>query len=255
VGDMQLMKDTITIIVPCYNEEKRLNLDAFSRYANQAKTIKFIFVNDGSNDNTEIVLSEFVREHYEEFSLLTLPFNQGKAEAVRYGFQNALKSSQSFIGYWDADLSTPLSAIQQFIEVFNQRPNCLLVMGSRVKLLGRIIERNKCRHYFGRIFATFAAVTLNREIYDTQCGAKLFRVFPRLQPIFDKPFISRWLFDVELIARLIKIEEIERDRTGDVIYEYPLHQWVHDGFSSVRFFDFIKAPYELAKIRKNIGKL
>jgi len=255
VDELQLMKKTATIIVPCYNEAKRLNLDAFSDYANQTESIKFIFVNDASSDNTELLLSEFAKENYEKFSLLTLPFNQGKAEAVRYGFQNALKSSPFFIGYWDADLATPLSAIQQLLEVFNQRPNCLLVMGSRVKLLGRIIERNKCRHYFGRVFATCAAVTLNREVYDTQCGAKIFRVFPRLQTIFDNPFISRWLFDVELIARLIKIEGIERSKTGDFIYEYPLHQWVNDGFSSVKLLDFIKAPYELAKIRNNIGKL
>jgi dolichyl-phosphate beta-glucosyltransferase len=248
-------RESVTIVVPCYNEEKRFKSGKFSEYATGNRNIKFVLVNDGSSDNTADLLAELVEKDGDKFFLLNLPRNQGKAEAVRQGFLHALKFSESFIGYWDADLATPLDAIQDFLSVFRERPNLKLVMGSRVKLLGHVIERNEYRHYFGRLFATFAAITLNREVYDTQCGAKLFKVFPSILSLFDKPFSSRWLFDVELIARLIKLEDVDRKKTGGVIFEYPLYQWVDDGLSRVKIADFAKAPYELAKIRLKIGKL
>ena len=136
--------------------------------------------------------------------MLNLPANAGKAEAVRAGVLRALELEPDSAGYWDADLATPLDAIPHFLRVFEERPQIELVMGARVHLLGRHIERNPLRHYLGRVAATLIALTLKLRVYDTQCGAKLFRTTPVMREVFAAPFASSWAFDVEVLARLVR---------------------------------------------------
>ena len=142
--------------------------------------------------------------------LLRLPQNQGKAEAVRLGFRAAFEKSPWYLGYWDADLSTPLEALSSFETVFEELPAVEMVFGSRVMLLGRDVVRERYRHYFGRAFASLASAILRLPIYDTQCGAKLFRNTETLGEIFSSPFESKWVFDIEILARL----ETLRSRTA-----------------------------------------
>ena len=141
-----------------------------------------------------------------KFSVLSLPQNQGKAEAVRRGVLTAIESQPDYVGFWDADLATPLRAIPQFVDLAESRPDLEMIMGSRVKLLGRNIERRRSRHYLGRVFATAVSTILGLDVYDTQCGAKLFRATPFIGALFQQPFLSRWIFDVEIIARLIQAQ-------------------------------------------------
>jgi hypothetical protein len=108
--------------------------------------------------------------------VLPLTANGGKADAVRQGVLHAVRTgSSALIGYWDADLSTPLEELQGMLAVFERQPAARLVMGSRVRRLGSNIRRRAVRRLLGRIFSALASQILDLPIYDSQCGAKLFR--------------------------------------------------------------------------------
>ena len=128
-----------------------------------------------------------------------------------------------------------------------------VVIGARVQLLGRDIRRNRARHYVGRVFATVVSLALGMPVYDTQCGAKLFRVTPELRSVLARPFLSRWIFDVELIARMVR----ERRQSGgppveQSSYELPLMKWTDVPGSKLRGADFFTAAWDLGQIYWNV---
>ncbi|MBV8232976.1 MAG: glycosyltransferase [Planctomycetaceae bacterium] len=238
-----------TIVVPCYNEAKRLDVDAFRGFAAENRAQRFLFVNDGSRDATGAVLDDLRRADPDAFTVHDLPRNVGKAEAVRCGLLHALADDPEFVGYWDADLATPLGAIPVFTAVLEARPELEMVFGARVRLLGRSIERRPVRHLLGRIFATAVSCALRISIYDTQCGAKLFRATPEIVALFREPFATRWIFDVEILARLIANRRAQGlTTTPESIYELPLTQWRDVPGSKVKPRDFARATLEFATI-------
>ena len=191
---------TCIVVVPCYNEAARLDTSAFREFAAQHAAVHFLFVDDGSRDTTADMLDGLRQSEPERFSVLVLGANAGKAEAVRNGLLKACGMEPTYVGFWDADLATPLDDIVRFMALLEGRPDIEMVFGSRVHLLGRSVRRKLTRHYLGRVFATVAAFALGVGIYDTQCGAKIFRVSDGLRQRLREPFIGGWIFDVELIA-------------------------------------------------------
>ena len=242
----------LTVVVPCYNEEQRLPVDELRRFSLPGVRVDFLFVNDGSRDGTLRLLESLRAEDPERFAILDLERNSGKAEAVRRGILAAVdsvgKRGPDFVGFWDADLATPLTEIPGFIDVFRARPEIEMVFAARVRLLGRSISRNPGRHYFGRVGATLISSSLGLAVYDTQCGAKLFRTSDEIRSLFDRPFISRWIFDVEIIARLV--QQRGRDAAARAIYELPIQTWHDVKGSKVRSTDFFRALNDLRKIRR-----
>jgi dolichyl-phosphate beta-glucosyltransferase len=243
-----MIQPQVTVIVPCYNEEKRLPQRDFIVFADQTPGYNFLFVNDGSKDRTDETLQALQAERPERFQVLNLEKNEGKAEAVRRGFQHAMGSGVPFLAYWDADLATPLDVLPRFVHEFDARPKIEIVLGARVKLMGRDIQRKMSRHYLGRIFATFASWALDLAVYDTQCGAKMFRVTDTLKEVFEAPFSSRWIFDVEILARYMQKTGFPRAEAEARIYEYPLEVWRDVAGSKVKSGDFLKAVGELTAI-------
>jgi dolichyl-phosphate beta-glucosyltransferase len=235
-----------TIVVPCYNERSRLDKGAFDDFVRDHKDTGFLFVNDGSTDGTRELLDDLVLADPQRMGVLHLERNCGKAEAVRRGILECAGLGARYAGFWDADLATPLNVIPEFIHHLDAYPDVQMVFGARVRLLGRRIDRRPLRHYLGRGFATAASLVLGVPFYDTQCGAKVFRMTPEVVRIFESPFRSRWIFDVEIVARYLhRSHSVDADT---LIHEMPLHCWRDVAGSKVKPRDFARAFWELLDI-------
>jgi glycosyltransferase involved in cell wall biosynthesis len=239
---------TCTVVVPCYNEAARLDAKAFVDFAGRAAA-RFLFVDDGSNDDTLRLLRKLETVCPARIRVHALPSNVGKAEAVRAGLLEACRSRPTYVAFWDADLATPLDDIVQFIQLLDSRPDIEMVFGSRVNLLGRSVHRRLVRHYVGRVFATAAAFVLGIGIYDTQCGAKMFRVGDRFVQQLQEPFIGGWIFDVEMIAREVNARRgTDLPRTATIIYEFPLTVWRDVAGSKIKLRDWFVVGANLGRI-------
>ena len=219
------MPTDVAIIVPSFDEERRLDVAAFEQFLDGPVGARLVLVDDGSNDRTLALLEGLARDH-PRASVLALDRNVGKAEAVRRGIVVALDQGADVVGYWDADLSTPFEAIPTLLRALEEDPALVAVMGSRVRILGHSIDRRAARHYTGRVFATITSVALGIAVYDTQCGAKLFRSSPEVRDAFSRPFTTRWAFDVEILDRLLPAGT-STDEASTRIREVPLASW-HD---------------------------
>jgi glycosyltransferase involved in cell wall biosynthesis len=237
------------LVVPCYNEARRLPVERFLDFLRKTPELSLLFVDDGSTDGTRERLSEIARALPERAQVLGLPRNRGKAEAVRAGLLRALALDPVYLGYWDADLATPLGALLELRALLEARPELELVMGARVVLLGRAIERRAPRHYVGRAAATAISLALGLRVYDTQCGAKLFRVTPALPGLLAEPFVARWIFDVEILARMIGLHGSPQ-RAARALCEHPLASWSDVAGSKLRPADYPRAALDLWRIRR-----
>lgn len=236
------MKSSLCIVIPCYNEAARFDARKFEAFY-QASAVSFCLVNDGSTDKTLDLLKRLA-EGRERVTVLHLPLNAGKAEAVRQGMLQA-RSRQRFdyIGFWDADFATPLEELVAFETLI--RPELKIISGSRIKRLGAVIQRSAFRHYFGRIFATIVTKLFVLPIYDTQCGAKLFHVSV-VEALFGERFHSRWMFDLELFIRFRK--RYGQQELLNNCYEQPLSCWIDAGGSKMKMIDFMMVPFRIVSM-------
>ncbi len=243
---------TVWLVVPCYNEEARLPVTAIDVFLRSHADVAICLVDDGSRDGTPGVLDAVAAEFPGQVTVLTCPGNQGKAEAVRLGILHGLSQSRAAIfGYWDADLSTPLSEVDLLMRTLDARDDSIAALGCRVRRLGAAITRSAVRHYLGRVFATFASITLRLPVYDSQCGAKLFRR-DAAETAFAEPFVSAWLFDVEVLARLRN--QFGAEAALRHILEVPLGEWTHVDGSKLRPRHYIAAPLELWRIARRYNR-
>ena len=244
--------ESLALVIPCFNEADRFRSDVVLAYLATHPSVRLCLVDDGSTDGTRRRLEAIREANAGQIRVLGLDANCGKAEAVRRGVTiMAAESQAGVIGYWDADLSTPLDELETLLDVIRRDGECRLAMGVRLKRLGSRVERRASRHMLGRVFATAAALVLGLPVYDSQCGAKLFRA-DLVPVVFDEPFMSRWLFDVEILARL-------RNRYGvdgvlRMVREVPLGTWTDVPGSKVRFGHMLRVPYEFLRIRRRYGR-
>lgn len=241
------MKQKTTIVVPCYNEAERFSTDQAIALV-EAEDLHLLLVNDGSTDETQAVLEKLANEHPDRVAVLHLSENVGKAEAVRQGLIQAVAGDSEIVGYLDGDFATPSNEMLRLVSEIRNLNHISVLLGSRWMHLGADIKREPLRHYGGRVFATLASRALRLPVYDTQCGAKLFRVGDPLSAAIALPFELGWAFDVELIGRL------RHALPQDAFHETPLNQWINVAGSKISLSDMIFATLTLFRVRSCLAR-
>jgi dolichyl-phosphate beta-glucosyltransferase len=240
------------IVVPCYNEAQRLRESEFLPLLARPE-VELLFVDDGSTDGTAALLEAISERAGPCVHVLRIAKNGGKAEAVRCGMREAFALGAGIVGYMDADASTPAREILRLLAALLER-EVDVVLGARIKLLGSNVRRQRARHYLGRLFATVASLALDLSVYDTQCGAKLFRESETLRAALSTPFSSRWVFDVELIGRLLVGFGGTPPIAASRFVELPLAEWSDVAGSKLSPSDMLRSGLELLKIGQNLQR-
>lgn len=209
---------SLSIIIPCYNEENNLKRGVLDQVLNFLNTVSFkwevIICNDESTDNSLKLVKEFSNKH-KGFRVLDLPHG-GKPAAVWGGIQEA---KYPLVLFTDMDQSTPLKEINKLLPYYDQ--NFDVVIGSRgITRTGNSFFRK----LMSSVFLTGRRLVFLPNIIDTQCGFKSFKteiakeLFPKLEFFKEKSQSEGWrvsAFDVELLFMAqksgYKIKEVTVD--------------------------------------------
>ncbi len=234
----------IVIVIPCYNEASRLPVSEITAFLPDHRDVHICLVDGGSTDQTGRLIEQAVNQNPDQVSSLSLAQNRGKAEAVRQGILTCFGSNDfEWLGYWDADMATPLDEIDHLLQ-FADEPVKLL-MCSRIKRMGAAVDRHRWRHCLGRVMAALISWVLKLPVYDTQCGAKLIRC-EEAEAVFAEKFVSKWLFDVEIIARMLA--NSPRSVVMQSIVEVPVFRWKDVPGSKLKVRHMIASLADLVRI-------
>ncbi|MBI4639557.1 MAG: glycosyltransferase family 2 protein [Candidatus Tectomicrobia bacterium] len=233
----------ISLIIPAYNEERRIKnslttMQAFM--AQQPYSAEVILVNDGSVDNTGAVIAQLI-EGRENFRLLESSPNRGKGYAVRQGI---LAAKGKVVGFLDADLSTPISEINSVLNWLETHPEYDGVIGSRGLPESHIeVSQPLPRQIAAKLFKLMVRVCYGLwEYHDTQCGFKFFRG-EVAREIFSRQKVDGFPFDIELLCLAKKM--------GYRLYEMPI-TWANDPDSRLHLArDAGKIVRDLIRIQFN----
>lgn len=234
--------DSISIVIPAYNEETRLpaSLDAVTQYVGQGRWrfTEILVVDDGSTDATAQVAEAYAATH-PEVRLLRNPGNRGKGYSVRHGM---LKARGDWVLFTDADLSAPIEEAAKLFGAVEEH-NAQIAFGSR-GLDRSLIEVHQSwfRETAGRLFNVFVRLLAGLPYADTQCGFKLFER-GAAREIFRRQRLNRFGFDVEVLY-LAK-------RLGFRAVEVPV-RWRHSEGTKVSMWrDSVSMFVDLLRIRWN----
>ncbi|HWF39597.1 MAG TPA: dolichyl-phosphate beta-glucosyltransferase [Candidatus Acidoferrales bacterium] len=233
----------ISIIIPAYNEEKRLDrtLARIREYLDTAQPrqlkAEIIVVNDGSTDAT----AEITRRWMQVIPYLRLvenPGNRGKGYSVRYGM---LEAHGNVALFTDADLSSPIEESQKLLAAINAGND--VAIGSRAVDRSLItVHQSRFRELAGMIFNGFVRLITGLRFHDTQCGFKAF-VRERSRIVFEQQRVEGFGFDPEVLFLA--------QRHGLRSAEVPV-RWAHDEATRVHVFsDSLKMFGDLLVIRWN----
>ena len=232
---------SISVIVPAYNEEKRLP-STLARLIEDLDGKNFSFteilvVDDGSGDGTVPAISEFALRH-PSVRLLRNPGNRGKGYSVRHGM---LEAKGEWALFTDADLSSPIEEMEKLIEAA-RRKSAQVAIGSRAldrSLVG--VHQPWLREYAGRFFNLVMRATTGLDFHDTQCGFKLFQT-EAARRIFSLQRLERFGFDAEIL--------FIAERLGYRAVEVPV-RWNDVAGSKVGTLQGLNGFVDLLRIRIN----
>ena len=232
----------LSIIIPLYNEEKRLKKSLISLIKfikiKPKKKIEIIFISDGSTDSTNKIISLFIKENKKILKSFLIKYakNVGKGYAIKKGI---LKSKNDWILICDADMSVDPNQFNIWYRNKKIIDKNKAYFGSRRHEKSNV-KSSIVRKTLGLIFILFIRILLNIRLKDSQCGFKIFHRSYALK-IFKKISSFRFAFDIELTILLTKFKIN--------IIELPL-KWVHqDGSKLSLFYDIPKMIYDIFIIR------
>lgn len=240
-----LQKRSVGVVIPCYNEESRLSGKEFADFVQQNLGYHLCFVNDGSKDNTLAVLNELRKGREDYISIYDCEKNGGKAEAVRLGVLHLAKNQHlDYIGYLDADLSTDFQDFEDLVKTI-ETSQFKIVSGSRISRMGANITKESARKIISMTINLIIRMILGMSFRDTQCGAKIMTK-EIANNMFNEPFVTRWIFDVEIFLRMKKF--YGKHQVQNYICEQPLKRWIHADGSKLSMKDSVKIVGQLLEI-------
>jgi len=210
----------LSIIVPAYNEEKRLprSLERLERYvARLDRAVEVVVVENGSTDGTGDVVRDFQRRM--PYLRLLHEASPGKGGAVRRGM---LAATGRYLMFCDADFSMPVEEIDRFLAVLDT--GAPIVIASRELPASRRHDEPARRHVMGRVYNRIVRALVVGGIDDTQCGFKAFQR-PVGRDLFGLQRTRGWAFDAEILYLA--------QRRGYAVHQVPI-DWYYDGDSRVQ---------------------
>ena len=233
----------MSIILPAYNEEKRLGptLERILEYLeNKPWEAEIVVVDDGSSDGTVRLVDEWIKKD-ERIRLVRNPENKGKGFAVRNGMMHAKGRYRLFS---DSDLSTPIEELDKLLAYIGGRVDVTIgsrsIPGSDVR-----VPQPFYRVLMGKIFNLIVRLMFQTKMRDTQCGFKLF-TRAAAEDVFPKAVVNRFGFDVEILFLAEKL--------GYKVKEVPV-VWINSEetkVSAVR--DSVDMFIDLFRIRMRLRK-
>ena len=249
------MKLRAFIVIPAYNEAARLPrlLEELAGYLQRhvqaaALDVRFCIVDDGSRLEQFAIEERLTREggFGDAVRLVRLADNRGKGGAIRAGLEIGLAEGFDYLGFFDADCAVPVQELHRalvYLVTAHRDAGVTGVVGSRVRMLGRRVERNPLRHYLGRVFATFVSSWFHQDVYDTQCGLKIFER-DTLRRHLRVPDDERWVWDTQLLLSML--------HAGESIHELPV-DWREMGHSKVSLMrDPLTMIWHLVRFRRRL---
>ncbi|NQV09517.1 glycosyltransferase family 2 protein [Candidatus Woesearchaeota archaeon] len=236
------MKTTeISVVVPAYNEEKRigLTLKKIIKYlGSNFKKYEVIVVDDCSKDGTSDVASKF-----KNVKILRNKINRGKGYSVKKGILN---SKYPLVLFSDSDLATPIEELKKFL-LYIKDGYDIVIASRNLKESNIVVKQSVIRQLMGKTFPILVNIITFMRFKDTQCGFKLFRTEVG-KNIMSLQTLNRFSFDVEILFIAKK--------NGYKIKEAPV-VWIDKAGSTVNpLKDSIKMLIDLFIVRYNnlLGK-
>ena len=244
-ANVLIQQRCVGVVIPCYNEEERLLSKEFIDFIDSNSGYHLCFVNDGSKDNTLQVLKDLQKGRENYITVYDCEKNGGKAEAVRLGMLHMSKKEDlDYIGFLDADLSTDLSDFDDLVSTI-ENSEYDIVSGSRISRMGADITKESARKIISLTINFIIRKILSMDFKDTQCGAKIFKK-DAIELAFNKPFVTKWLFDVEIFMRMRNHFGLNEAKKR--LCEKPLKRWIHADGSKLSMKDSLKIGFQLTHI-------
>lgn len=236
----------VLLVIPCYQESQRLPvfLKDLCKTLESNRDVSILVVDDGSGAEEVQRMRLLIDAVRADFPFVREPLflteNLGKGGAIYRGWQE--RAQAEWLAFVDADGSCPAREVQRMVEVSRSAPDDVGgLFASRVKMLGRAVNRQLHRHLIGRVYATLVSECLDIPVYDSQCGLKLVRsrVFEKVKSVLE---IKDFGFDVELLCALLD--------SGAIVEEVPI-DWHETPGSKLRLLrDSIRMFRDVLSVKR-----